>query len=183
MKSWVQISITGGSRAQGDGESRIPQLKKTPRQFQTWDAFLDFLEQLVPKGFICSANAWPRKHRGCFALAPCTRCWCPPTRPGVSVPVTYFAHTQAGPWPGVCSCAGCAWPAVVVPEVQYHKASGGMGAFWGPLDQVLTYLLPCHVCQLLRSELFQVCLLNWQWLTLIASTQGFPVIQELLGPV
>lgn len=42
------------------------------------------------------------------------------------------------------------------------EASGGMGRSWRPLDQFLTYLLPCQVCQLLRSELFQACLLNWQ---------------------
>ena len=78
MKSWGQISVTGGSQAQGDGESGIHQLKKTPRVFQTWDGFLGFLEQLVPKGLICSANAWLRKHWSCIALGLCTTCWCLP---------------------------------------------------------------------------------------------------------
>lgn len=184
VKSCAQISLTGGTWAQGDGKSGIPQLKKTPRESQSWDGFLGFLEQLLPKGLICSANAWLRKHWSYIALATCKRCQWPPN-------MTWYLCScdMVCPypnwiiWPVVCSCTDCALPVIVSPEVQWQEASGTIGVCQGLLYQFLTHLHPCDVCQLLWSELFQACLLNWQWLTLIASTQGFPVIRELLGPV
>lgn len=78
VKSCVQISTSRGTWAQGDGESGIPQLKKTPRESQSWDSFLVFLEQLLPKRLICSADAWLWKHWSYIALATCKRCQWPP---------------------------------------------------------------------------------------------------------
>lgn len=181
VKSCIQISITGGSWSQGDGESGIFQMKKTPRESQTWDGLLGFLKQLLRKGLIFSANAWLRKHWSYIALAACIRCQWPPN-------MTWYlcSNDIICPYPHgtmASSRTGCALPVIVAPEVQWHEASGRMGVCQGLLYQFLAYLHPCDVCQLLQSELFQGCLLNWQWLTLIASTQGFLVIRELLGPV
>lgn len=74
----IQISVTGGTWAQGDVESGIHQLKKKPRESQSWDVLLGFPKQLLPKGLICSANAWLRKHWSHIALATCIRCQWPP---------------------------------------------------------------------------------------------------------
>lgn len=67
MKSWVQISIVGGRQpAQGDGERGTHQLKKTSREFQTWDGFLGFLAGSQGTHLLCACLAQEALKLRCF---------------------------------------------------------------------------------------------------------------------